>query len=142
MRPPGHLIVEAGCWQARADVWHDRHKRICIKTRDPSLVKARWTAPLLSAMADGATGSLQALVSISDSAERDEAERNVKKRVLGNMRLMSELYKQEMVKDWIMVTCIDELLLARATKGAKVPPEDNIEVRNWGGVGNLNWPKV
>ncbi|KAG2453432.1 hypothetical protein HYH02_001655 [Chlamydomonas schloesseri] len=76
---------------------------------------------------EGAAEAREALASISDATERDEAERNVKKRVLGNMRLMSELYKQEMVKDWIMVTCIDELLLARATKGAKVPPEDNIE---------------
>ncbi|KAG2438700.1 hypothetical protein HXX76_005246 [Chlamydomonas incerta] len=76
---------------------------------------------------EGASEAREALASISDTAERDEAERNVKKRVMGNMRLMSELYKQEMVKDWIMVTCIDELLLARATKGAKCPPEDNIE---------------
>lgn len=58
----------------------------------------------------------------------------MKKRVLGNMRLMSELYKQDMVKDWIMVTCIDELLTARPVKGAKMPPEDNIEVGDagWG----------
>ena len=61
----------------------------------------------------------------------------MKKRVLGNMRLMSELYKQDMVKDWIMVTCIDELLTTRATKTSKTPPEDNIEVRRREGCGSL-----
>ncbi|GIL98523.1 hypothetical protein Vretimale_3893, partial [Volvox reticuliferus] len=76
---------------------------------------------------EGAADAREELASISDPTEREEAERRVKKRVLGNMRLMSELYKQDMVKDWIMVTCIDELLSARATKSAKTPPEDNIE---------------
>ncbi len=73
--------------------------------------------------------SRQALASVSDTAEREESEKRVKKRVLGNMRLMSELYKNEMVKDGIMVTVIDELLTPRNAKGVKVPPEDAIEVR-------------
>ncbi|KXZ53095.1 hypothetical protein GPECTOR_8g86 [Gonium pectorale] len=76
---------------------------------------------------EGAADAREELASISEPAEREEAEKRVKKRVMGNMRLMSELYKQDMVKDWIMVTCIDELLTTRATKTAKVPPEDNIE---------------
>lgn len=65
---------------------------------------------------------------MTDTAQREDGERKVKKRVMGNMRLISELYKQDMVKDWIMTTCIDELLATRANKLAKVPPEDNIEV--------------
>ncbi|GLC43129.1 Eukaryotic translation initiation factor 4 gamma 1 [Pleodorina starrii] len=76
---------------------------------------------------EGAADGREELASITDPAEREDAERRVKKRVLGNMRLISELYKQDMVKDWIMVTCIDELLSARPTKAAKTPPEDNIE---------------
>ncbi|KAG2498818.1 hypothetical protein HYH03_003011 [Edaphochlamys debaryana] len=76
---------------------------------------------------EAASEAREEIASVSEPAEREEAERRVKKRVLGNMRLMSELYKNEMVKDWIMVTCIDELLSSRATKSAKTPPEDNIE---------------
>ncbi|EFJ50942.1 eukaryotic translation initiation factor 4 [Volvox carteri f. nagariensis] len=76
---------------------------------------------------EGASEAREELSNISDPTEREEAERRVKKRVLGNMRLISELYKQDMVKDWIMVTCIVELLSARATKSAKTAPEDNIE---------------
>lgn len=73
----------------------------------------------------------QKATSISDPAEREDAERAVKKRVMGNMRLISELYKQDMVKDWILITCIDELLMARTKKGDKAPPEANIEVSVW-----------
>ena len=60
-----------------------------------------------------------------DPESREEIERAVKKRVMGNMRLISELYKLDMVKDWIMTTCIEDLLAA--PKG-KLPPDDNIEV--------------
>ena len=35
---------------------------------------------------------------MSETAERDEAERAVKKRVMGTMRLISELYKKDMVR--------------------------------------------
>ncbi len=85
---------------------------------------------------------MQDLSSIAEPAEREEAERAVKKRVLGNMRLISELYKQDMVKDWIMVTCIDELLTARPVKGAKMPPEDNIEVGPGGGRVARIWSRI
>ncbi len=68
---------------------------------------------------------LQALSKLADPAAHEEAERTVKKRTLGNMRLISELYKLDMVKDWIMTACLEDLLTA--TKG-KVPPEHNIEV--------------
>ena len=63
---------------------------------------------------------------LTDEHQRAVAERAVKKRTLGNMRLISELYKQDMVKDWIMCTCIEELL--EKEKGKTLPPEDNIEV--------------
>jgi translation initiation factor 4G len=87
----------------------------------------------------------QALTKMSDVAAREEAERAVKKRTMGNMRLISELYKQDMVKDWIMTACMEDLLLmtghgaaaAAGGKGAtRVPPEDNIEVRSQPAFGN------
>eukprot|EP00798_Chlamydomonas_sp_ICE-L_P009725 gene9725-7598_t len=65
------------------------------------------------------------MLAIADEAERNKAERAVKKRTLGNMRLMSELYKQEMVKDWIMCTCIESLL--EKEQGKSLPADDNIE---------------
>jgi translation initiation factor 4G len=66
------------------------------------------------------------MLALTDEHQRAIAERAVKKRTLGNMRLISELYKQDMVKDWIMCTCIEELL--EKEKGKTLPPEDNIEV--------------
>lgn len=72
---------------------------------------------------------------MTEPAAREEAERTVKKRTMGNMRLISELYKKDMVKDWIMITCMEDLL--SAPKG-KAPPEDNIEVRSrWLCVGDV-----
>lgn len=62
---------------------------------------------------------------MSDPAAREEAERGVKKRVMGTMRLISELYKLDMVKDWIITMCMEDLLNAPKNR---LPPEDNIEV--------------
>ncbi len=58
-------------------------------------------------------------------AEKEEAERAVKKRVMGTMRLISELYKKDMVRDWIVTTCLESLL----AKGKTAAVEDSIEVR-------------
>jgi len=82
--------------------------------------------PTLSCSSSWACHCAQELTKQPDAESREEVERAVKKRVMGNMRLISELYKLDMVKDWIMTYCIEELLAA--PKG-KLPPEDNIEVR-------------
>eukprot|EP00197_Chlamydomonas_leiostraca_P005573 CAMPEP_0202868122 /NCGR_PEP_ID=MMETSP1391-20130828/10244_1 /ASSEMBLY_ACC=CAM_ASM_000867 /TAXON_ID=1034604 /ORGANISM="Chlamydomonas leiostraca, Strain SAG 11-49" /LENGTH=750 /DNA_ID=CAMNT_0049548243 /DNA_START=115 /DNA_END=2367 /DNA_ORIENTATION=+ len=66
----------------------------------------------------------EALAKLTDPAAREEADRGVKKRVMGNMRLISELYKLDMVKDWIITACLEELLVA--PKG-RTPPEDSVE---------------
>lgn len=64
------------------------------------------------------------LSKIPEAAAREEAERAVKKRVMGNMRLIAELYKLDMVRDWIITTCMEELLVA--PKG-RLPAEDSVE---------------
>eukprot|EP00199_Chlamydomonas_sp_CCMP681_P001146 CAMPEP_0119108212 /NCGR_PEP_ID=MMETSP1180-20130426/13526_1 /TAXON_ID=3052 ORGANISM="Chlamydomonas cf sp, Strain CCMP681" /NCGR_SAMPLE_ID=MMETSP1180 /ASSEMBLY_ACC=CAM_ASM_000741 /LENGTH=774 /DNA_ID=CAMNT_0007093803 /DNA_START=23 /DNA_END=2347 /DNA_ORIENTATION=- len=72
---------------------------------------------------EGTEAAREAASKCTDLNEREQAERAVKKRTLGNVRLISELYKQDMVKDWIMTTCMEDLL---SFKG-RVPPEHNIE---------------
>ena len=70
--------------------------------------------------------SLQNLGNMVEAAEREEAERAVKKRVMGTMRLISELYKKDMVRDWIMTTCMEALLAKE--KGKASVSEDSVEV--------------
>lgn len=65
----------------------------------------------------------QALKSIPDD-ERDRAERKVKLRTLGNIRLIAELYKQDVVPEKILHACIQEML----GDGKSEPIEDNVEV--------------
>lgn len=61
------------------------------------------------------------------AAEHEDAERAVKKRVMGTMRLISELYKKDMVRDWIITTCLESLLSKE--KGKNTAHEDSVEVR-------------
>ena len=58
--------------------------------------------------------------------ERDRAERKVKLRTMGNIRLIAELYKQEVVPEKILHACIQEML----GDGKSEPIEDNVEVRS------------
>eukprot|EP00798_Chlamydomonas_sp_ICE-L_P015224 gene15224-21304_t len=74
---------------------------------------------------EGTEQAREVLLTISEEDVRSKAERAVKKRTLGNMRLISELYKMDMVKDWIMGTCVESLL--EKEKGKTLPTEDNIE---------------
>ncbi len=74
---------------------------------------------------EGAEEARAALQSGGDAAEREEHERGVKKRVMGTMRLISELYKKDMVRDWIITTCLESLLSKE--KGRAVYSEDSIE---------------
>jgi hypothetical protein len=68
----------------------------------------------------------QQLQNVVEPAEKEEAERSVKKRVMGTMRLISELYKKDMVRDWIITTCLESLLAK--DKGKSTASEDSIEV--------------
>ena len=64
----------------------------------------------------------QALKSVPDD-ERERAERKVKLRTLGNIRLIAELYKQDVVPEKILHACIQEML----GDGKSEPIEDNVE---------------
>ncbi len=68
---------------------------------------------------------MQALRTVPDE-ERDRAERKVKLRTMGNIRLIAELYKQEVVPEKILHACIQEML----GDGKSEPIEDNVEVRS------------
>lgn len=66
----------------------------------------------------------QALKSMPEEG-RDAAERKVKLRTLGNIRLISELYKQDVVSEKILHACIQEML----GDGKSEPFEEDVEVR-------------
>lgn len=59
------------------------------------------------------------------AGEREMAERALKKRTIGNIRLIAELYKRSVVREPVMHVCISELLGSPQQK----PTEENIEVR-------------
>ncbi|PRW56412.1 eukaryotic initiation factor [Chlorella sorokiniana] len=64
----------------------------------------------------------KALKSMSGD-ERDDAERRAKQRLLGNIRLISELFNKEQVNDRIMLLILADLLGAADND----PPEDSLE---------------
>ena len=69
--------------------------------------------------------ALQELSKLS-GPELEAAERRVKQRTLGNIRLIAELFNKEVVREPIVHACVGELL----GDSARVEPvEDNIEVR-------------
>ncbi|GAX74020.1 hypothetical protein CEUSTIGMA_g1470.t1 [Chlamydomonas eustigma] len=74
---------------------------------------------------EGAEDARAQLQNVVEPAHKEEAERSVKKRVMGTMRLISELYKKDMVRDWIITTCLESLLAK--DKGRSAASEDSIE---------------
>lgn len=48
--------------------------------------------------------------------ERDVAEKKVRMRTLGTVRLIAELYRQEVVKETIITVVIQELLRGKGPK--------------------------
>ena len=66
----------------------------------------------------------QALKSMPEE-EREGAERRVKQRTLGNIRLIAQLYKQDVVSEKILHACIQEML----GDGKSEPFEEDVEVR-------------
>ena len=57
--------------------------------------------------------------------ERATEEDNIKKRTLGNIRLIGELYKKQMVQEKIVHVCITDLLQVK--RGDEFPSEESIE---------------
>ncbi|KIZ04763.1 Eukaryotic initiation factor iso-4F subunit p82-34 [Monoraphidium neglectum] len=74
---------------------------------------------------EGVAEAREELQQISDAQERAAAEKRVKTRTMGTVRLIAELYRQEVVKENIILVCIRELLEAANPKS--VPAEDSIE---------------
>ena len=72
---------------------------------------------------EGAANARAALESIVDPAEREMAERKVKLRTMGNIRLIGELFKAKMIAERILHSCMGELLGKPKTD----PPEENVE---------------
>lgn len=57
--------------------------------------------------------------------EKELAEKKVKDRTLGNMRLIAELFNKGLVAEKIMHSCLFELL--KTEPGVEIPHEDNLE---------------
>ncbi|KAK9820254.1 hypothetical protein WJX72_008106 [[Myrmecia] bisecta] len=71
---------------------------------------------------EGAAEAQTALASVPED-QREAAERRVKMRTLGNIRLISELYKKEVVQETILHVCMAQMI--GDTK--QEPLEDNVE---------------
>lgn len=67
---------------------------------------------------------MQSLSELS-GAELETAERAIKQRTLGNIRLIGELFNKEVVRENILHACMGDL----QGEQAAVPTEDNVEVR-------------
>ncbi|GMH35151.1 hypothetical protein BSKO_03019 [Bryopsis sp. KO-2023] len=63
---------------------------------------------------------------ITEPIEKEIAEKGVKNRTLGNVRLIAELYKKGLVMEKIMHNCIKDLLSPGAKEDG-LPHEDNME---------------
>lgn len=74
--------------------------------------------------------TFQELATLTDGDERAAAEKRVKMRTMGVVRLISELYRKDVVRENIILVCIRELLEMGNPKS--VPPEVRGGLRGWG----------
>ena len=65
---------------------------------------------------------VQGLSSVTE--DREAAARALKLRLLGNIRLISELFKQKALSDKIVHACVQTLM----GDGKSIPNDDNVEV--------------
>lgn len=68
----------------------------------------------------------QKVDTLTNPVDKEAAEKSVKNRTLGNVRLIAELYKKGLVMEKIMHNCIKDLL--STGKEDEIPHEDNLEV--------------
>ena len=73
---------------------------------------------------EGTNEAREKLSSLSEE-DRPRAEETVKRRTLGNIRLIGELYKKQMVQEKIVHVCITDLLQVKT--GDEFPSEESIE---------------
>jgi hypothetical protein len=92
---------------------HTRDQALGLQTLPPSATLACLAQELKSLSGD----------------ERDDAERRAKQRLLGNIRLIAELFNKGQVNDRIMLLILADLLGAPDND----PPEDSVEVGRGGG---------
>ena len=59
---------------------------------------------------------MQEAEAITDPAQRALAEKGVRMRTLGTVRLIAELYRKDVVKEMITLVCIRELLQGKGPK--------------------------
>eukprot|EP00803_Ostreobium_quekettii_P011328 evm.model.scf_2371.1 EVM.evm.TU.scf_2371.1 scf_2371:1164-13593(+) len=71
------------------------------------------------------TSEFRERLAAASESEREAQERALKNRTLGNVRLISELYKKGLVMEKIMHACLGELL--KTENDAETPAEDNLE---------------
>jgi len=64
---------------------------------------------------------------IEDPTERQAAEKSVKDRTLGNVRLIAELFNKGLVSERILHSCLRDML--SISSDVQLPHEDNLEVR-------------
>lgn len=74
---------------------------------------------------EGASDARKKVQDITDEGQRELQERSVRNRTLGNVRLISELYKKGLIMDRILHACVTQLLEADADAG--LPHEENLE---------------
>ena len=76
---------------------------------------------------EGAAEARDELAAVTDADERAAAEKRVKMRTLGTVRLIAELFRKDVVRENIITVCLRELLDAAGGPKPGVPPEDNVE---------------
>jgi translation initiation factor 4G len=74
--------------------------------------------------ADALREEIKKLTKPEQAVERDEKEKRVKLRTLGNIKLIGELFKQKMLPEKIVHACIQELL---GQDPKAIPAEENVE---------------
>lgn len=74
--------------------------------------------------ADALREEIKKLTKPEQALERDEKEKRVKLRTLGNIKLIGELFKQKMLPEKIVHACIQELL---GQDPKAIPAEENVE---------------
>ena len=129
--------LEALLWAESCGVLHS------LATRCPPARCATLTCSL-AVLWRGGCVEVQAARALP-AAERDDGMRRTKQRLLGNIRLIAELFNKGQVNERIMLLILTDLLGGGRGTDAE-PPEDSVEVRSsssrgvaWGSACSVQW---